>query len=114
MIKYIVTFVAAAFLLVTFATITERLVWVNSSYYPLWLSKKIDYPPIENGDDVVKARGYFEKICGKNIYGFTVAERKNGTFVRCDTSISYTSWIHGVYRINDSEKQKNQREIVIY
>ncbi|TNV09596.1 hypothetical protein FH968_23265 [Buttiauxella sp. B2] len=90
-------------LVCVFFSFIERLVWVNTETYPTWLAKELVSPSVVGVDNMIKATEFFDKTCGKNRGYLTVVAKRNGTFMRCDDSISFDSWWKGVYLLKTPE-----------
>lgn len=93
--------IITAFLLIMAGT-AEWLLWVNADHYPHWLAREITVGGTASSADLIRQMPAFEQLCGRP-GGFAVVTKVNGTFVRCENSISATGWLAGVYRLTFRE-----------
>lgn len=89
---------AIAGVLVIMAGAAEWLVWVNADRYPHWLATEMIVDGAGASADLLAQMPVFEQQCGRK-GGFAVETKVNGTFLRCENSISVTGWLAGVYHL---------------
>lgn len=97
--KAVIRGAVALFCILSTLAVAERLIWVNADSYPHWLSTPLkveSYPP-----GVDEKLALIEKVCAGKPGVKEISKKNNGEYMRCDTSLSLTSWHNGVYLLTE-------------
>ncbi|MFS9592619.1 hypothetical protein U0129_21090 [Enterobacter hormaechei] len=101
--KTVVTLVISVAILLTGFKSYEKGQWANSETYPELIAKNISVEQAKEKMPKKELISHFQTICGHFSKEIAVAEKNNGTFVRCGKS-----WLSGVYAVRFKQSNSAQ------
>lgn len=101
--KTVITLVIAVSILLVGFKSYEKGQWANSETYPELIAKNIPIEQTKENMPKTELISHFKTICGHFGKDIAVAEKNNGTFVRCGKS-----WMSGVYAVRFKQSNSTQ------